>query len=277
MAGKAVKGTIVISGASTGIGRACAVRFASLGFRVIAGVRSQATGEALAASAPGVEAVLLDVTDAGTIQSVAESLDGEPLSGLINNAGIAAAGPLELLPVDAWRKQFEVNVIGLAAVTKAFLPHLRRGKGRIVNVGSIAGRSALPGSSAYDSSKFAVEAMTDALRMELHPFGIRVAVIEPGAVATDIWEKSVRELDELEGPPDRRDLYGRLIARIREEMIASSGKALPPQAVVKRIEHAMTARWPKTRYVVGSDARFWLLLNLLPDTWRDRIILSGLK
>jgi NAD(P)-dependent dehydrogenase (short-subunit alcohol dehydrogenase family) len=272
-----VKGTVVISGASTGIGRACAVRFASLGFRVIAGVRSQATREALAASAPGVEAMLLDVTDAGAIQSVAEALDGEPLSGLINNAGIAAAGPLELLPVDAWRKLFEVNVIGLAAVTKAFLPHLRRGKGRIVNVGSIAGRSALPGSSAYDSSKFSVEAMTDALRMELHPFGIRVAVIEPGAVATDLWEKSVRELDELEGPQDRRDLYRRLIARIREEMIASSGKALPPEAVVKRIEHAMTARWPKTRYVVGSDARFWLLLNLLPDTWRDRIILSGLK
>jgi NAD(P)-dependent dehydrogenase (short-subunit alcohol dehydrogenase family) len=272
-----VKGTVVISGASTGIGRACAVRFASLGFRVIAGVRSQATGEALAASAPGVEAMLLDVTDAGAIQSVAEALDGEPLSGLINNAGIAAAGPLELLPVDAWRKLFEVNVIGLAAVTKAFLPHLRRGKGRIVNVGSIAGRSALPGSSAYDSSKFAVEAMTDALRMELHPFGIRVAVIEPGAVATGIWEKSVRELDKLEGPQDRRDLYRRLIARIREEMIASSGKALPPEAVVKRIEHAMTARRPKTRYVVGSDARFWLLLNLLPDAWRDRIILSGLK
>jgi NAD(P)-dependent dehydrogenase (short-subunit alcohol dehydrogenase family) len=272
-----VKGTVVISGASTGIGRACAVRFASLGFRVIAGVRSQATGEALAASAPGVEAMLLDVTDAGAIQSVAEALDGEPLSGLINNAGIAAAGPLELLPVDAWRKLFEVNVIGLAAVTKAFLPHLRRGKGRIVNVGSIAGRSALPGSSAYDSSKFAVEAMTDALRMELHPFGIRVAVIEPGAVATGIWEKSVRELDKLEGPQDRRDLYRRLIARIREEMIASSGKALPPEAVVMRIEHAMIARSPKTRYVVGSDARFWLLLNLLPDTWRDRIILSGLK
>jgi NAD(P)-dependent dehydrogenase (short-subunit alcohol dehydrogenase family) len=273
------KGTIVITGASSGIGRACAVRFAGLGFRVIAGVRNPLAGGTLAALAHGIEPVFLDVTNADTIRSIAETLDGEPLAGLINNAGIATVGPLELLPTDSWRGQFEVNVIGLAAVIRALLPRLRQGKGRIVNIGSIAGRSALPGSAAYDSSKFAVEAITDALRMELHPFGIRVSIIEPGAVATDIWEKSVRELDRLEqlALPDRRELYRRLTSKIREEIITSARKALPAEAVVKRVEHAMTARRPRTRYVVGGDARFWLLLNLLPDTWRDRIILSGLK
>jgi NAD(P)-dependent dehydrogenase (short-subunit alcohol dehydrogenase family) len=273
------RGTIVITGASSGIGRACAVRFAGIGYRVIAGVRNRPAGETLEALAHGIEPVLLDITNADAIRSVAEALGEEPLAGLINNAGIAVTGPLELLPVSAWRRQFEVNVIGLAAVTQALIPHLRRGKGRIVNIGSIAGRSALPGSAAYDSSKFAVEAITDSLRMELHHFGIKVSIIEPGAVASAIWEKSVREFDDLErlAPPDRWDLYRRLICRIREEIIASAEKALPAEAVVKRVEHAMTARRCKTRYVVGGDARFWLLLNLLPDTWRDRIILSGLK
>jgi NAD(P)-dependent dehydrogenase (short-subunit alcohol dehydrogenase family) len=170
-------------------------------------------------------------------------------------------------------------VIGLVAVTQAFLPHLRRGRGRIVNVGSIAGRSALPGTGAYDSSKFAVEAITDSLRMELHSFGIRVSIVEPGAVATDIWQKTLRETDELtrSATPELRNLYGQLISKIREEAVQAAGKALPPDAVAKAVEHAITARRPRSRYVIGGDARLWLLLNLLPDTWRDRLILSSLS
>jgi NAD(P)-dependent dehydrogenase (short-subunit alcohol dehydrogenase family) len=183
------KGNILVTGASTGIGRACALRFAELGYRIFAGVRKLADGEALRANSSGnIEPVLLDVTQTESIVGALAVADDQPLAGLVNNAGIALVGPLELLPIDAWRKQFEVNVIGLVAVTQAFLPLLRRGRGRIVNIGSIAGRSALPGSGAYDSTKFAVEAITDVLRMELHAFGISVSVIEAGAVATPIWE-----------------------------------------------------------------------------------------
>jgi NAD(P)-dependent dehydrogenase (short-subunit alcohol dehydrogenase family) len=186
---------------------------------------------------------------------------------------------MELLPIDAWHRQFEVNVIGLVAVTQAALPLLRRGRGRIVNIGSIAGRSPLPGSGPYDSSKFAVEAITDVLRMELQAFGISVSVIEPGAVATPIWEKTLRDADDLsrQVAPERYALYSGLMATVREEARESARTAVPVAAVVKAVEHAMTARRPRTRYLVGRDTWFWLLLNFLPDRWRDWLILSKVR
>jgi len=270
-------GTILVTGASSGIGRACALRFAELGYRVLAGARSADAGEAL--KAPGIEPVQLDVTQADSIGRARALLGDGPLAGLINNAGISTVGPLELLTVDSWRRQFEVNVIGLVAVTQALLPNLRLGKGRIINVGSIAGRSALPGTGAYDSSKFAVEAITDSLRMELQSSGIHVSIVEPGAIATSIWEKTQRETDELTSaaPPELLQFYGRLIAKIQEEAKRAAQKALPAEAVAKAVEHALTARKPKTRYVVGNDARFWLLLNLLPDRWRDWLVLAEMN
>jgi NAD(P)-dependent dehydrogenase (short-subunit alcohol dehydrogenase family) len=273
------EGNILVTGASSGIGRACAVRLAALGYRVFAGVRNASAGEDLKALAPAIEPVRLDVTQPALIQGAMDAVHGEPLAGLVNNAGISLIGPLELLTLDTWRRQYEVNVMGLVAVTQAFLPHLRRGRGRIVNIGSVAGRSALPGTGAYDSSKFAVEAITDSLRMELRPFGIRVSIVEPGAVATEIWEKTLRATDDLTSSttPELKDLYGHLISKIREETVQAAGKALPPEAVAKAVQHAITSRRPKTRYVIGADARLWLLLNLLPDTWRDRLILSNLS
>jgi NAD(P)-dependent dehydrogenase (short-subunit alcohol dehydrogenase family) len=271
------KGNILVTGASTGIGRACALRFAELGYRTFAGVRKLSDGDAVKAQSSGnIEPLLLDVTRPESIDGALAVAGDQPLAGLVNNAGIATLGPLELLPIDAWRRQFEVNVFGLVAVTQACLPLLRRGRGRIVNVGSIAGRSALPGSGPYDSSKFAVEAITDVLRMELQPFGISVSVIEAGAVATPAWEKSLQAADDLGGQvaPERYALYAGLMATLRKEAMESARKALPPDAVVKAVVHAMTARKPKTRYLVGRDAWFWLLLNLLPDRWRDWLILS---
>jgi NAD(P)-dependent dehydrogenase (short-subunit alcohol dehydrogenase family) len=199
-------GNILVTGASSGIGRACAIRFAQLGYRVLAGVRKPSDGEALKAASSGrIQPVLLDVTRPESIDGTLRTAGDEPLAGLINDAGIALTGPIELLSVDSWRTQFEVNVIGLVAVTQAFLPLLRRGPGRIVNIGSIAGRSALPGSGAYDSSKSAVEAITDSLRMELHSWKISVSITEAGAVSTPIWEKSQREADDLSRrvDPDR--------------------------------------------------------------------------
>jgi NAD(P)-dependent dehydrogenase (short-subunit alcohol dehydrogenase family) len=271
------KGIIVVTGASTGIGRACALRFAELGYPTLAGVRKPSDGDALKAESSGnIEPILLDVICPESIARAVAAIGDQPLAGLVNNAGIAIVGPLELLPIDAWRRQFEVNVIGLVAVTQALLPLLRRGRGRIVNIGSIAGRSALPGSGAYDSTKFAVEAITDVLRMELHAFGISVSVIEAGAVATPIWEKSLREADDLslQVAPEQYALYSGLMATVRKEVTEAARTALPVSAVVKAVEHAMTARKPKTRYVIGRDSWFWLLLNFLPDRWRDRLILG---
>jgi NAD(P)-dependent dehydrogenase (short-subunit alcohol dehydrogenase family) len=270
-------GNILVTGASTGIGRACAIRFAELGYRTFAGVRKITDGDGLKSHSSGnIEPVLLDVTRPESIAGAVAVVADQPLTGLVNNAGIAIVGPLELVSIDAWRKQFEVNVIGLVAVTQAFLPLLRRGRGRIVNIGSIAGRSALPGSGAYDASKFAVKAITDVLRMELGAWGISVSVIEAGAVATLIWEKSQREADDLsrQVAPERYALYSGLMATVRREARESARKSLSVDVVVKAVEHAMTARKPKTRYFVGRDTWLWLLLNLLPDRWRDRLILS---
>ena len=272
-------GNILITGASSGIGLACATRLAALGYRVFAGVRSAAASEAVRGVAPGITPVILDVCQPSSILNAVGVLGGEPLAGLINNAGVAAIGPLELVPADAWRYQFEVNVVGLVSVTQACLPQLRRGMGRIVNIGSIAGRSALPGSGAYDSSKFAVEGISDALRMELRRFGISVSLIEPGAIATGIWQKTLAEFDQRtsETAPDLRDLYSPLTSRIREEIAQSSVRALPPETVADAVVHAMTATRPKTRYVVGRDARLGLLLSLLPDRVKDWLILRQMR
>jgi NAD(P)-dependent dehydrogenase (short-subunit alcohol dehydrogenase family) len=268
---------IVVTGASSGIGRACALRFAEQGYEVFAGARSAAAADALRAIAPGrIRPLMLDVTDPAAITAAAAAVGGEPLAGLVNSAGMAVIGPLELVSLDDMRQQFEVNVLGLVAVTRAFLPALRTGRGRIVNIGSIAGRSALPGTGAYDATKFAIEALTDALRMELRDFHIAVAVIEPGAVATPIWGKTVADVETLKDrtPPENYRLYEVLMARVAKEASRSARAAAPVEAVVRAVEHAMTARRPKTRYPVGWDARFWLLLNLLPDSLRDRLILD---
>ncbi len=271
---------IVVTGASTGIGRACAERLAAMGYRVWAGVRHAADGEALRAQAPGlITPISLDVTDRDSIAGALPAVGGDALAGLVNNAGIAVTGPLELVPVESWRRQFEVNVLGLVAVTQAFLPLLLRGQGRVVNVGSIAGRSALPGSGAYDSSKYAIEAITDALRMELHSSGVRVSLIEAGAVATPLWQKTMADVEAVRrrATPEALARYDTLLAAIERGAATSARKAVSPEKVADAVAHAMTARHPRTRYLVGPDARFWLLLNLLPDRWRDRLILSRIK
>lgn len=273
------RGRIVVTGASSGIGRACALRFAGLGYSVLAGVRNGADGDAIQSASPqNIQPILLDVTRAESIAGAVAAAGDEPLTGLVNNAGIAVTGPLELVPVQAWRDQYEVNVIGLVAVTQAFLPLLggASGPGRVVNIGSIAGRSALPGSAPYDSSKYAVEAITDSLRMELHTSGIRVCLIEPGAVATTAWKKTLADLERLRrtADPETYHRYAGLLAMVEKEVTRAERTAISADAVAKVVEHAMTARRPKTRYVVGADAWFWLALNLVPDRWRDGLILS---
>jgi NAD(P)-dependent dehydrogenase (short-subunit alcohol dehydrogenase family) len=262
---------VVVTGASSGIGEACALRLARTGWRVLAGVRKAADGERLREQ--GLEPVTLDVTDAAAIAGAAERLGDDVVHGLVNNAGIAVSMPLEFLPLDELRRQLEVNLIGQLAVTQAFLPHLRRAQGRIVNVGSIAGRSSLPFLGAYAASKHALEAVTDALRVELRPFGIEVAIVEPGTIATPIWTKGGENVQRLLAglPADVLTLYGERMAALRNAAAAAAQRAEPAEEVAKVVEHALTAERPKTRYVVGRDARRRSRVERLPDRLRDRV------
>lgn len=258
--------TVLVTGASTGIGEACARHFASLGWRVLAGVRK--AGDAPA----GAEEVLLDVTDADAIAAAAGLVDR--LDGLVNNAGIAVPAPLEFLPLAELREQLEVNVVGQLAVTQAFLPAVRAARGRIVIVGSIAGKSALPFLGAYGMSKHALEAMADSLRVELAPEGIHVALVEPGTIATPIWTKPRPLLDEL--PAEANERYGARMASFRTVAAKRSAKAAPAATVVRAIDHALTAQTPKTRYLVGRDAKIRATIERLPDRLRDRVITKAL-
>lgn len=282
MARDLVDGTraVLVTGASTGIGEACALRLDKLGLRVFAGVRKEADGERLQQKASDrLSPVLVDVTDEASIASAAETVGAAVgdagLAGLVNNAGISVSGPLEFLPLDDLRRQLEVNVIGQIAVTQAFLPLLRRGHGRIVNIGSSSGRMAVPFMGPYCASKFAMEALTDSLRMELRPWGIPVSIVEPGSIATPIWEKALAEADEMEKklPQRARDLYGPAVAAMREAAVKFAQAGSPADEVAKRVAHALTAKRPKTRYLVGRNALVEATLaKLLPDRVRDGII-----
>jgi NAD(P)-dependent dehydrogenase (short-subunit alcohol dehydrogenase family) len=268
---------VLISGASTGIGRACVLELAGRGVRVFAGVRRAEDGEALrAAGGSHVVPVRLDVTDAATIAAAVEAIaaaNGErALAGLVNNAGIVVAGPLEFLPLDALRQSLEANVVGLLALTQACLPLLRAGRGRIVNMGSISGRFASPLLGPYAASKFAVEALSDSLRRELAPWGIPVAVVEPGAVATPIWEKSAASAQALlDGlPAQAHGYYGADVENAKRRALRSARTGIPAEAVAAVVHAALTAARPRTRYLVGRDARIGALMaRWLPDRVLD--------
>lgn len=255
---------VLITGASSGIGEACALRLSRSGWRVFAGVRR--TGDAPA----GTTEVLLDLTDPTSIAAAVEQV--AELDALVNNAGIAIAVPLEFLPLAELRTQLEVNVIGQVAVTQAFLPHLHRARGRIVNVGSIAGRSALPFLGAYAASKFALEALTDSLRVELRPAGIEVVVVEPGSVVTPIWRKGAELADEIASGAPSSELYGARMDRFRKVAARRGAGGIPADRVARVVERALTARRPLTRYVVGRDARIRAAIERLPDRLRDRVL-----
>ncbi len=274
------KGALLITGASTGIGASCALRMDSRGYQVFAGVRKAGDGEALEQKASDrLSHVILDVTDRGTIacaaQTVADTVGDRGIIGLVNNAGIVVAGPLEFVPIEGFRRQLDTNVVGPIAVTQAFLPLLRRGNGRVVNVGSIFGRLALPFLGPYSASKSALKALTDALRLELRPWNIQVSIVEPGAISTPIWDKS-RLAAEAMATPCRQDIqhfYGKTIDAFLVAMERLAKTAISPEAVADAIEHALTAARPKTRYLVGADARRQAIVaRFLPDRFRDLLI-----
>jgi NAD(P)-dependent dehydrogenase (short-subunit alcohol dehydrogenase family) len=269
--------SVLVTGASTGIGEACALRLDRLGHRVYAGVRSEEHADGLRQrGSDRIVPVFLDVTDQAQIDAAAKQIaGGGGLDGVVNNAGIGRGGPLEYLPLETWREQLEVNVLGQVAVTKAVLPSIRAAGGRIVFIGSIGGRVATMLMGPYNASKFATEAIGESLRSELHPWGISVSVVEPGAVKTPIWDKARQQVDRLERalPEEARTRYARHIAAARKAIEMQDRQGVSPDKVAAAVEQALFSPRPKTRYLVGTDARVQaLLVRWLPDRPREAII-----
>ncbi|MEO8091664.1 MAG: SDR family oxidoreductase [bacterium] len=276
---EAAQGAVLVTGSSTGIGRACALRLDRDGFDVFAGVRADADADSLRSEASErLLAVNLDVSEQATIEAAAERIaeaTGGRLAGVVNNAGIAVAGPIEGLAGDDWRRQFDVNVLGQVAVTRALLPMLRAAQGRVVFMSSIGGRGSLPFTAPYNASKHAIEAIGDSLRQEMRPFGVEVSIIEPGAIATPIWEKGNTSAAGARATmsDEVRSLYGEGMDRLQRLATKLGQGGIPPERVADAVAHALTASRPRTRYLVGTDAKIQARLGaLLSDRGRDRLI-----
>jgi len=270
---------VLVTGASRGLGRDMALHLVRHGWQVLAGVRTAGDGEALVAEGgPAIRPVILDVADPGSIAAAVAAvreLTGElGLAGLVNNAGIGPFGPLEQEPMAQFEQVFRVNVFGVQALTQALLPLIRRARGRIINISSGNGRIAFPFAGSYSASKFALEAMSDALRVELAPAGIHVVVVEPGAMATDIrvigveaWAARHAELPE----PDRAP-YDDQLRRVRAAIHGMEATIAPIGAVSEAVLEALTAPAPRTRYVAGMPAEQLQALMAMPDRDRDRVV-----
>lgn len=271
---------VVVSGASSGIGLATVQRLAECGFIAFAGVRNDADATRLAALGPNVRPILLDVTDGASMQraSAQVAASGVPLRGIVSNAGIAIGGPLEHVPVQELRRQFEVNVIGALAFVQSFLSGLQ-GSGRVVFVGSISGRLAVPYIGPYSASKFALRSLSDSLRVELAPCGIAVSLVEPGSVRTPIWEKGRaakdRMLETLASTP--RSHYHDAMERVLTQTQAEERSGMPVERVSDAILRALTSAKPRARYLLGTPARMGSVLALLPARWRDRAIRGSMR
>lgn len=274
--------TVVVTGCSTGIGLAICAQLARKGYRVVAGVRSEVDAERLRRLAPAhIEPVHLDVTSDDDIESLKQRLDdGRGVVALVNNAGIAVPGPIELLTTDDWRRQFEVNVFGTVAVTRAVLPRLLRSRGRIVNVSSISGFVAPPMLAPYAASKHALEALSDALRRELRSSGVRVVVVEPGDVVTPIWTKGRMDADRLidEAPDEIQTRYADLVRAVRARSETALRTGMPVEEVAQVVLEALTVVRPRTRYQVGREAKVLARLRrVLPDRAMDAIVRQALR
>jgi len=273
----------LVTGSSTGIGRATALRLDRDGWRVFAGVRRQEDAESLRAEgSERLTPLMLDVTDAGAISAAAKSIESAlgdaGLDGLVNNAGIGVPSPLETLPIEDFRRQIEVNLVGQVAVTQAMLPLIRRARGRIVFISSIGGRIAFPMGGAYHAAKFGIEAVGDVFRQELRPWGISVSIVEPGSIDTEIWDRSEREVEAMtERAPGRDELYAKPVAAYLRATRKLAKKGIPPEKVAGAIEQALTARRPRARYLVGLDAKAQARARIVvPTRVFDRFVARAL-
>ncbi len=275
--------SVVITGASTGIGYACSKLLLTRGFRVFGSVRKAADAERLRSElGASFTPLLFDVTDEAAVKAAAgevrASLNGETLAGLVNNAGIAVAGPVTELPIDQFRLQMEVNVIGPVIATQAFAPLLGADpamtgeRGRIVMISSVAGRNGNPLTAPYSASKHAVEGLSESLRRELMLFGIDVILIAPGAVKTPIWDKG----EQVDLSPYQASPFLPSLQRMRSFMLHLGRTGLPAETIAERVFGALTASAPKVRYEIAPDALRQWIVRVLPKRTVDRIIAKRL-
>src|SRR5262245_9311999 len=267
--------SVLVTGAGRGIGKSLVEHLAARGWEVIAGVRNERDAGAVTALNPQqISSVILDVTDAGHIAALDESLP-ERLDAVVNNAGVVVSGPMEAVTPDDWRMQLEINVIGQLAVTQAVLPRLRESRGRVVFISSVNGQLSMPLIGAYCASKFALEAAADALRMELRPWHISVAIIEPAQTDTDRWRTADDMVEQTEAAltAEQRELYARHITGFKKTIPVSRKLAVPTEKVAAVVEEALTARKPRPRYVVGVGPKLQVaLMTNLPTSVRDRVM-----
>ncbi len=275
-------GLVVVTGASTGMGAATARELAGRGYHVLAGVRREVDAETLRGER--IEPVILDITVAADVEAVADRVARDPgrrpLRALVNNAGIAVNAPVETLPLSEWRAQFEVNLFGHIAMTQALLPALLDSSGTVVNISSVGGRVAMATYGAYAGSKFALEAVSDALRRELAGTGVHVVVIEPGAVVTDMADRGIAKADDLAAAmtPGQRDRYGALVGAVTAQARTFTRHGVPAARGAQIIATAATATNPRTRYTIGRDAAVLVrLARVLPDWTLDRVARRALK
>jgi NAD(P)-dependent dehydrogenase (short-subunit alcohol dehydrogenase family) len=269
-----------VTGASTGIGAATARELARRGFHVLAGVRRES--DSTPQPVEGIEPVLLDITDPSHVAALAARVerDPRPLRAVVNNAGVPGAGPVEVMPLSDWRRIFEVNLFGQVAVIQALLPALLRGHGRVVNISSLNGRISMAGYGPYAASKFAMEAVSDALRNELAPYGVPVVVIEPGGVKTEMSRAGLTALTRLDDAmtPDQNARYGALMQAIPSHVAAFTEAGVAADVAAERIARAVTARRPRTRYTIGATATFLIrAARILPDRMLDRMTTADLR
>ncbi|MGD0967949.1 MAG: SDR family oxidoreductase [Candidatus Aquilonibacter sp.] len=272
---------VLVTGASTGIGHAIAMHLAANGYTVYAGVRKEADRERLEAEHTRIRPIILDVTVPADVTRAVQTVreNGDSLVALVNNAGVAIAGPLEFLPLEALRHQFEINVIAPIAMTQAALPLLRETRGRIINVGSIAGRLSAPFVGPYSASKAAIASLTDALRQELAKFGIAVSLLEFAAVKTPIWQKGRAGRDALVAsmPPQAMTYYGGLADAVIAQTRVEEREGMDPQVIAATVLAALRAPKPRERYVIGRQARIQAVAAILPPSTRDALVKRAMK
>lgn len=273
------KGAVLVTGASSGIGQACALRLDQAGYRVFATALSLEDAEQTQRLASArLEVLVLDITDARSIaiarDTIIDSLGEAGLCGLVNNAGVLACAPLELTSIDQVRQTFEVNVFGQIALTQALVPYLRRGRGRIINIGSLAGRSSLPFTCPYSASKFALRALSDTWRLELKAQGIAVVLVEPGMVGTPIWQKGSEGANHLasQWPPEVLQRYPSFLEQNHRVAEMAHRKGVSPGQVAQVVLRALQTARPKAHYRIGNEARLLLAVEALPTRLRDWLL-----
>jgi NAD(P)-dependent dehydrogenase (short-subunit alcohol dehydrogenase family) len=273
---------VVVTGASTGMGAATARELARQGFHVLAGVRRDNDADTIRAT--NIEPVILDITQPDHLKALIERIATDParraLRALVNNAGIAVNAPVETLPIAEWRWQFEVNLFGHIAITQALMPALLASSGRVVNISSVGGKIAMATYGAYAGTKFALEAVSDALRREVAPLGVQVIIVEPGGVRTEMSARGIATANDLAASMthEHSNRYGPLVQAIIAQSADFTRNGLPAEKAALVIARAVTDRRPRTRYTIGRDAALLTRLSrILPDRLLDRILAANLR